>query len=458
MASSSRSPQDNTSEPAKKKAKLSSKDTYAHASADGEIKFFQDLIRFRTVSSEGPVSGAYRECVDFLEEKCKSMGFKTIVKEFVENKPCLVATRTGTDPSLPGILLNSHYDVVPALLEHWDVEPFEAILKDGKIWGRGTQDMKCVCAQYLLALDRLANAPLKRTIHLSFVPDEEIGGADGMAYLVKSDEFKSLGKISMALDEGLANENDAYTVFYGERAPLWVLVNVEGPTGHGSRFIENTAISKLLGLANKAFEFRKQQEDLLGHTGGCKHCNAKKLGDVTTLNLTMLRAGVSGDGGRTWALNVIPTTAEAGFDIRVPPSVPCKEISDMLDEWTKDVGMSWKYAPWVGTPITKHHVSSIDANNPWWHLISKTFKENFNITLEPEIFPAGTDSRFLRESGIPAYGFSPMSNSPVLLHEHNEYLSIDVFKKGIDVYETLLTKLGNAGIFKGEYLIVKLDN
>ena len=169
----------------------------------------------------------------------------------------------------------------------------------------------------------------------------------------------------------------------------------------------------------------------------------------------MLRAGVSGDGGRTWALNVIPTTAEAGFDIRVPPSVPCKEISEMLDDWTKDVGMSWKYAPWVGTPITEHHVSSIDDNNPWWHLISKTFKENFNITLEPEIFPAGTDSRFLRESGIPAYGFSPMSNSPVLLHEHNEYLSIDVFKKGIDVYETLLTKLANAEIFKGEYLNLK---
>ena len=146
MASSSRSPQDDTSEPAKK-AKLSSKDTYAHASANGESVF--RTIRFRTVSSEGPVSGAYRECVDFLEEKCKSMGFKTIVKEFVENKPCLVATRTGTDPSLPGILLNSHYDVVPALLEHWDVEPFEAILKDGKIWGRGTQDMNVYVLQYL---------------------------------------------------------------------------------------------------------------------------------------------------------------------------------------------------------------------------------------------------------------------------------------------------------------------
>ena len=56
----------------------------------------------------------------------------------------------------------------------------------------------------------------------------------------------------------------------------------------------------------------------------------------------------------------------------------------------------------------------------------------------------------LRESGIPAYGFSPMAKSPVLLHEHNEYIDIDVFKKGIDVYETLIGKLGSAGIFEGE--------
>lgn len=43
---------------------------------------------------------------------------------------------------LPSLLLNSHYDVVPVLLEHWDVDPFEAVRKDGKIYGRGTQDMK----------------------------------------------------------------------------------------------------------------------------------------------------------------------------------------------------------------------------------------------------------------------------------------------------------------------------
>ena len=225
---------------------------------------------------------------------------------------------------------------------------------------------------------------------------------------------------------------------------MWILVKAEGPTGHGSRFIPDTAVSKLIEVANKALEFRKVEEKKLGYSGGCKHCNAKKLGDVTTLNLTMLKAGVSGDEGKTYALNVIPTCAEAGFDIRVPPEVPCKEISDMLDNWTKSEGLSWQYAPWLGTPIAEHYLSSIDpVKSQWWKLISETFETDFGTKLEPEIFPAGTDSRFLRENGIPSYGFSPMAKSPVLLHEHNEYIAVDVFKKGIDVYETLLPKLGN---------------
>ena len=64
--------------------------------------------------------------------------------------------------------------------------------------------------------------------------------------------------------------------------------------------------------------------------------------------------------------------------------------------------------------------------------------------MEPEIFPASTDSRFLRELGIPALGFSPMRNTPILLHDHNEYIDEGVFVEGISVYERLITALAAA--------------
>ena len=150
-------------------------------SNDDEVDFFKSLLRFRTVSAEGP-SGSYAACVAFLERECKKRlpGAETFVVSAYENKPVLWVTLQGSCPELKAMLLNSHYDVVPAMEEFWDVDPWAAVeTAEGRIYGRGTQDMKCVCAQYVLALQRLLahGQKLKRTIHLSFVPDEEIGGS-----------------------------------------------------------------------------------------------------------------------------------------------------------------------------------------------------------------------------------------------------------------------------------------
>jgi len=288
-----------------------------------DIDFFRKLLQFRTVSAEGPVTGAYRDCCHWLEAHCRELGLSTQVVEPVAGKPVLVATLVGTEPSLPAVVLNSHYDVVPAMQEHWHVDPWAAVEREGRIYGRGAQDMKCVVASYILALRRLlaksSGAPFRRTLHLTFVPDEEIGGKDGMGAFLRTDAFRDLGEVGVALDEGLASPTATTTVFYGERAPMWIVMRATGPTGHGSRFIADTAVAKLIAFANKALAFRAEQEVALGWGPGCAHCEAKKLGDVTTLNLTMLNAGVSSDGGSTYSLNVIPTAAKAGFDIRVAP-------------------------------------------------------------------------------------------------------------------------------------------
>lgn len=97
-----------------------------------------------------------------------------------------------------------------------------------------------------------------RTIHLAFMPDEEIGGGDGMKKFIEQDDFKKLN-VAMALDEGLASPNEVYTVFYGERAAWWVQIYATGNTGHGSRFIENSAVEKLMTIVNKLLQFRKEQ-------------------------------------------------------------------------------------------------------------------------------------------------------------------------------------------------------
>ena len=107
-------------------------------------------------------------------------------------------------------------------------------------------------------------------------------------------------------------------------------------------------------------------------------------------------------------------------------------------------GLSWEFASWSGSErITDHFYSSTNRDESiWWRTFDDTCTAlGMNVTAE--IFPAGTDSRFLRQSGIPAFGFSPMSGTEVMLHEHNEYLEIDIFQKGISIYENIITQLAN---------------
>ena len=67
-----------------------------------------------------------------------------------------------------------------------------------------------------------------------------------------------------------------------------------------------------------------------------------------------------------------------------------------------------------------------------------------NIKTKTQVFPGGTDSRYIRSVGIPAIGFSPMINTPVLLHDHDEYLQADVFLEGIEIYKKIISKLADA--------------
>jgi aminoacylase len=232
-----------------------------------------------------------------------------------------------------------------------------------------------------------------------------------------------------------------------------VLVTSTGPTGHGSRFIQDTAVEKLVKFAGRAFEFRRSEEAAFvgkaggGHVAGCAHASAKKLGEVTTLNVTFLKAGVmmqqepqqAGSEDRV-SLNVVPTEARAGLDLRVPPSVPIAAVTDLLDAWCREAGdTSWTFAPWT-QPVEAHFTSSTDRTDKFWAAFQDALGAT-GVRVELEVFPAGTDSRFLRQVGVQAFGFSPIRNTPILLHEHDEWLGVHTLVEGVAVYERLLQAL-----------------
>lgn len=114
-------------------------------------------------------------------------------------------TWVGTEPELKSIILNSHMDVVPVYEEFWTHNPFDAVLDEqGRIFGRGAQDMKCVGMQYLGAIRHFKRKQMtfRRTIHVMFVPEEELGGDGGMADFVHTEAFRGLNA-AFSLDEGM---------------------------------------------------------------------------------------------------------------------------------------------------------------------------------------------------------------------------------------------------------------
>lgn len=161
-------------------------------------------------------------CVKFLEKQARSLGLPIKVYYAVPKKPIVIISWVGTEPSWPTIFLNSHMDVVPVFEDMWTHKPFEAEIDEkNNIYARGTQDMKSIGIQYLEAVRRLKQqgVSLKRTLHISFVPDEEIGGIDGLQKFVQTKDFQKLN-VGVTLDESVGSVDEEFPVFYAERC-IW---------------------------------------------------------------------------------------------------------------------------------------------------------------------------------------------------------------------------------------------
>jgi len=386
---------------------------------------FREYLRCNTMHPNPD----YTTAVAFLEAQAKDIGLDFNVLK-PDGDPVVIMSLVGTDPSKPSLLLNSHMDVVPVFPEHWTYPPFSAHkTDDGKIYARGSQDMKCVGMQHLEAVRRLKGAgkTFPRTLHLSFVPDEEVGGIKGMKALLTTNSLEPY-KVGFVLDEGLASgeDTDVIPVYYAERAIWQFDVKCPGKPGHGSRFIEDNAAEKFRRVLNSFLSFRDEQEAKL------KSDPSLCLGDVTTVNFTICRGGVQ--------YNVVPDELVASFDVRLTPLLELKEFDRQVCKWIQEAGDG------VTIDYYQKHMdqtkTDISPSSKWWNAFAGALEAK-KVNFKPDIFPAATDSRHLRAAGYEALGFSFMPKTPVLLHDHNEFLEEDVFLKGIDVFEEVIERLAN---------------
>lgn len=214
---------------------------------------------------------------------------------------------------------------------------------------------------------------------------------------------------------------------------MWLEFILKGNTGHASRFIKNTAIEKVQFIINEMLTLRTNEQKHLEESQTTD--KPLQLGNITTINLTKMSGGVQ--------LNVVPDQYRLYFDCRIKPNgyyLFNDFLQDLIQRTPKE----------NENEIQLNHIANDGAlpltdieNSSWWFESFQQTFEQMKCKTNWTVFPAGTDSRFLRKAGYPAIGFSPIINTPILLHDHNEYLPENVFLYGIEIYMKLLENLTN---------------
>jgi succinyl-diaminopimelate desuccinylase len=211
------------------------------------LAFLQELVRIPTVNPPGE---NYRECAEFIGGRLREFGYDVAYveatgrPEHTARHPRVNVLGTLRDtPARPRLHFNGHFDVVP-VGDGWTVDPFSGIVRDGKIFGRGTTDQKAGIAASIYAVEALrrAGVRLRGNVEQSGTVDEESGGFAGMAYLAERGYVHRNRTDYVIITEPLEVDR----VCLGHRGVYWFEVETRGRIAHGSMpFFGVSAITKM---------------------------------------------------------------------------------------------------------------------------------------------------------------------------------------------------------------------
>lgn len=214
---------------------------------DEMVDFTADMLRIPTVN---PPGDAYVDCARVIGERLESFGFTIDYpvalgrSEHTASHPRMNVVGLKQGRSMrPLVHLNGHFDVVPAGAG-WTVDPFGALVRDGRIYGRGSCDMKAgiTAAIYAAEAIRRAGIDLAGSIEVSGTVDEESGGFAGMAWLAEQGRLSADRTDAVIITE----PTDTERIYIGHRGVYWFEVTTRGRIAHGSMpFFGVNAISQM---------------------------------------------------------------------------------------------------------------------------------------------------------------------------------------------------------------------
>ena len=410
----------------------------AEGSANEVAEVTSDLIKF---NSSHP-AGRTVECVEYIEKYLDEHGIPSEIHTKDPNKPNIVGKLGSRGKK---ILWLGHLDVVPeGKLESWKFPPYKGTISEGKVWGRGSSDMKGSCAAAMVSARILSHLKTPNTVEFWFTSDEEIGGGDGAKWLSETGRLK--GDVCLIGDgEGGGYENPSIDL--GCKGGAGTKLIARGRTAHGSTpFLGDNAITKLIKVIPQVYkigdyrlnvppELRKPLRDstkfYMSQATTPEQVKAvKRLFYYPTVTCNIINGGVK--------TNVVPDYAEADFDIRLTPGVSESEVREEIDRLVKAANV-----PGVEvdeTRIYKPINSKADKagfyespNTNFMKQLSSTIRKATGKKPGVKILTGGTDGVSTSKiAGIPSLGYGTIITGQA--HQPSEYVTIEALVLGVKVY------------------------
>ncbi|MGI6855742.1 M20/M25/M40 family metallo-hydrolase [Mesorhizobium sp. 1B3] len=382
------------------------------------IRFFSQLVQCKSPNPPGDTTAAMRHVQHFLKEQ--NLAYREVNAR--DTWPNMIAS---FDTGRPGrhLMFNGHLDVFPASNQPgWTDDPWSGKVADGRIWGRGTGDMKAGLTASIFAyayLSRLRDQ-LKGKISLTVVSDEENGGEFGVGYMFKKIEQE------MSADCVISGESTTPRgVAFGGKGNIQFIVQVATPGAHAS------APFKSANAIRIASDIIRDLDDLASIPVHVPEKMALILNDPKVQELmgagaeyiskTTLNAGTIHGGAK---VNVIASDCAFEFEARIPIGVD----PDAVVERARAI-----VARYPEAVITSLSVAPPDYCDPTAELAT-VLQDTVESLGRPRpvmfVSSALSDCKYWRDRGIPAFWYGP---TPVA-GTANESVSIDEFLNLVRVH------------------------
>jgi succinyl-diaminopimelate desuccinylase len=362
------------------------------------VELTRELVRINSMNPPG----RERECAYFVGRILQESGLLVTYHEFADGRTSLIARLSGTGSKSP-LCFAGHIDTVPLGANPWSKDPFAGEISDGKLYGRGSCDMKAGVAAYVWIAQQLAKLPKPKADLLFIAVAGEETGCQGSFHLVQAKALGSAGALVVA--EPTSN----YPII-GHRGALWLEVEATGVTAHGSMpHLGVNAIYKAARAINKVANFKF---DIASHP---------QLG-APTYNVGTVQGGLN--------INSVPDRAVFSIDLRTIPGQVHEEIQRELQRY-------------LGDEVTTRAV--VDVPGVWTEADNTWIKEVFDI-VTPIIgegptkrgLPAFTDAAALTPGfgGVPTVILGPGDTE--LAHRTDEYCRVSKIEEVCHIYETIV--------------------